>query len=105
MPLYPGDYLRDTIDLTHAEHGAYFLTMLAYWSNGESLTDRKFRAICGKEFGRVSQFYVVVDGRWHHKRIDEELRLARDRREMAREKAIKGVEARRAAGLLPKKKT
>lgn len=103
MPLYCGDYLRDTVDLTHAEHGAYLLTMMAYWANGESLPDRKFRAICGKEFARVSEFYVKCDGRWHHKRIDEELGKAREMQRVAREKALKGVEARRMAGLLPEK--
>lgn len=103
MPLYCGDYLRDTIDLNHAEHGAYLLTMMAYWSNGESLSDHKFRAICGKEFKRVREFYVWCEGRWHHKRIDEELARARERIATAAEKARKMVEARRRAGQLPPK--
>lgn len=103
MPFYPGDYLRDTVDLTRAEHGTYLLTMIAYWTNGESLPDRKFRAICGKEYERVMEFYVECDGRWHHKRIDMELRLARERVKAAAEKARKMVEARRKAGQLPAK--
>lgn len=103
MPFFPGDYLRDTTDLTHAEHGAYLLTMMAYWTNGESLPDRKFRAICGKEFGRVSQFYIWEGNRWHHKRIDLELAKARARAAAAHERAMKMVEARRKAGQLPPK--
>ena len=103
MPLYCGDYLRDTLDLTHAEHGAYFLTMIAYWTNGEALPDSRFRAICGKEYKRVSEFYVWCDGRWNHKRIDEELAKARERIATAAEKVSKMVEARRKAGQLPKK--
>lgn len=95
MPLYIGDYLRDTVDLSHAEHGAYLLSMMAYWGNGESLPDRRFRSICGKEFERVAEFYSMVDGRWHHKRIDEELESARQRRDAAREKSLKGVAARK----------
>lgn len=98
MPLYWGDYLRDTIGLTHAEHGAYFLSMGAYWTKGEALEMGELRAICGREFERVKRFYVWCDGRWNHKRIDEELKKARDRKEVAREKARKGVEARRAMG-------
>jgi uncharacterized protein YdaU (DUF1376 family) len=98
MPFYCGDYLRDTIDLTRAEHGSYVLCIMAYWVNGESLTDKKFRAICGRELPRVSEFFVKCEGRWHHKRIDEELKKARDRQRVAHEKAIKGVEARRKAG-------
>lgn len=104
MPLYCGDYLRDTVDLTHAEHGAYLLTMMAYWSGGESLPDRKFRSICGKEFERVQEFYSLCDGRWHHKRIDEELGKARANQRAARQKALKGVDARRKLGQLPKKR-
>lgn len=95
MPFYTGDYTRATVDLTHAEHGAYLLTMIAYWDNGESLPDRRFRAICGKEFERVHEFYSMVDGRWHHKRIDEELEKARQRRRSAQEKALKGVVAKK----------
>lgn len=38
MPLYIGDYLGDTIGLSNSEHGAYLLSMMAYWRKGESLT-------------------------------------------------------------------
>lgn len=95
MPLYVGDYLRSTVDLTKAEHGSYLLSIMAYWDKGESLEDSKMRAICGKEYYRVTEFYSMVDGRWHHKRIDEELSKARERALKAHEKSLKGVEARR----------
>lgn len=98
MPFYIGDYQKDTSDLSNAEHGAYLKTILAYWSNGESLPDRKFRVLCGKEFQRVSEFYSLEGGRWHHKRIDEELRKARERAAVAHDKAMKMVEARRKLG-------
>jgi uncharacterized protein YdaU (DUF1376 family) len=104
MPFYWGDYWRDTVDLTNAEHGVYIRTIGAYWCRGESLPDKQFRAICGREFDRVSQFYVYVAGRWHHKRIDQELAKARARIEMSREKARKMVEAKRKLGLLPPEK-
>ena len=94
MPLYIGDYLKDTISLTRAEHGAYLLSMMEYWSKGESLPDRHFRGILGKEFARVSEFYSMVDGRWHHKRIDEELAKAREKLRKAQEKSKKGHLAR-----------
>lgn len=95
MPIYIGDYLGDTGHLTRAQHGSYLISMFHYWRAGESLPHDKFKAICGKEFDKVSEFYVLEGGRWHHKRIDEELTKARARLESARAKALKGVAARR----------
>lgn len=99
MPLYIGDYLKDTQDLSRAEHGTYLLVMMAYWSDGESLPDHKFRSICGKEFGRVSHFFSLESGRWHHKRIDEELEKARNRMAASKLKSRLGVLARRRKSL------
>lgn len=103
MPIYVGDYLRDTIGLSHAQHGAYLLSIFKYWSKGESLTDRELREVCGRELNRVSQFYVMEGGRWHHKRIDEELEKERVKFKAIQTIALKGVEARRRSGLLPAK--
>lgn len=101
MPIYIGDYLADTIGFSNSEHGAYFLSMLAYWRKGESLTERELSTITGKDFDRISEFFVFVDNRWHHKRIDIELVIANDKVLAMKAKAAKGVAARRAMGQLP----
>lgn len=98
MPMFIGDYLANTIGLTHSQHGAYLLSIFKYWQKGESLTATELREVCGRETNRVCQFYVWEGNRWHHKRIDHELEQARKRQQAAREKALKGVEARRKAG-------
>lgn len=103
MPLYIGDYLADTMDLTNAEHGAYLRSLMMYWRKGESLTPKELRIICGKEVDRISRFYIMDCGRWHHKRVDIELEAAHKRKAAAEEKAKKSIEARRKLGLLPKK--
>lgn len=103
MPLYIGDYLGDTVGLSLAEHGAYLLSLMAYWRKGESLTPRELKGICGKEIDRVCQFYVIESGRWHHKRIDSELDKAEKNMKNFQEKAMKMVEARRKLGQLPEK--
>lgn len=103
MPLYIGDYMADTIGLTKSEHGSYLLSMMAYWKKGESLTSKELNAVCGRDVDRVSQFYIWCESRWHHKRIDAELRKANDKMNAAQAKARKMVEGRRKLGQLQTK--
>lgn len=100
MPLYPGDYLRDTIGLTKAQHGAYLLAIMAYWVKGESLTPQELREICGREVNRIHRFFVLENDRYHHKRIDFELEKSREMMESARRKAMKGVLAKVEKGVI-----
>lgn len=96
MPFFIGDYLADTIGLSHAEHGAYVLSIFKYWQKGEALSDSELREVAGRQVDRVAGFYVWEGNRWHHKRIDCELGLFRRRMQSAREKSMKGVAARAA---------
>lgn len=85
MPLFVGDYLRDTLRLTRDQHGGYLLLLMAYWADAEPLLDddeqlasiakatpadwKRLRVI-------LSPFFDVRDGRWFHKRVQEELAKA-----------------------------
>lgn len=102
MPIFIGDYLADTIGMSNAQHGAYFLSMMAYWRKGESLTTRELRSATRKEFTRVSLFFSLVGDRWHHKRLDAELDKARENSQRMKDIAAKSVAKRRATGQLPK---
>ncbi len=83
MPLYVGDYLKDTAELTLAEHGAYLRLILFYWNNGGAITNdlskiyRATGAISPQEQQNIASIlksYFVQNGdTFFHKRIDEEL--------------------------------
>jgi len=83
MPLYIGDYLRDTRHLGATEHGVYLLLMMAYWTAGCLPNDDEklariaciSRAQWMKIRGTIQTFFQ--DG-WKHQRIDQELAKAED---------------------------
>lgn len=96
MPLYWGDYLRDTMHLRAEGHGAYLLLIAHYWTRGAALpADNGYlmtvTRLDAKAWNRLrpllEQFFEVSDGFWTHGRIE---------RELARSVAI--TEARRVAG-------
>ena len=101
MPMYWGDYARDTGHLSNAQHGSYLLLIKHYWCAGGPLPDddnQLWRIACcsGKsQWTRLrptlKKFFVVADGFWRHKRIDQELSEARQRTETRRKAGKKGA--------------
>lgn len=79
MPLYVADYLRDTRKLTPAEHGAYLLLIMEYWtSGGLPGDDRQLARVVGMSPAEWRKAKPNVQGffgnDWQsHKRIDVEL--------------------------------
>ena len=43
MPIYWGDYTKDTAGLSLQEHGAYIMLIKEYWNNGGPISDNKTR--------------------------------------------------------------
>ncbi|HVU07828.1 MAG TPA: DUF1376 domain-containing protein [Verrucomicrobiae bacterium] len=90
MPLYIGDYLKDTMHLTPEQHGIYDLLLMNYWIRGEALPDddeylarvtkssltawHSHRPVIGK-------FFAIGQGRWTHERTEQELDKARKQKE------------------------
>lgn len=104
MPLYIGDYLRDTMHLSTLEHGAYLLLIFAAWTRGGSIPDDdKFLSkTAGLSFqkwnlarGKISLFFTIRGGLWIHKRVTEES-------EKAQETSRKRSEAGKLGGRPPK---
>ena len=81
---YVGDYMRDTRNLSLAEHGAYTLLLDHYYATGAALDPDMaglFR-VCGAQtdeeraaIAKVADLYFAVngDGKRHNKRADKEI--------------------------------
>ncbi|AZB63879.1 DUF1376 domain-containing protein [Cereibacter sphaeroides] len=96
MPLYIGDYLSDTTDLSTEEHGAYLLLLMAMWKKGGHLPNNpaKLAQICRvtprrwpQVWAAIEQFFVMEDGT-----------VTNDRLRSARENADKTATKRAEAG-------
>ncbi len=78
MPLYVGDYLRDTRDLNTLQHGAYLLLIMHYWQHGALPgDDARLAAITGLSVAQWRRIREPVQAKfsdgWRHKRIEAEI--------------------------------
>lgn len=104
MPLVIGDYLKDTTRLTTEQHGAYLLLIMSYWVDGPPADDDEdLAAITGldrkawmKCRSKMERFFRVEDGRWRHKRVDEELERWTAKKQMYADRAAAGGRAKAA---------
>lgn len=103
MPLYVGDYLRDTMHLTTQLHGAYMLLLMNYWVRGSALPDddaylARVAGLMANEWQThrqtLSNFFTIQDGCWHHKRVETELAKAKKLKAARSEAGKKGAEGK-----------
>ena len=104
MPMYWGDYLKDTGHLSTLEHGAYLLLIGHYWSSGAPLPDDdgQLRRIAKVESAAkwkklrvvIAPLFKVGGGVWRHGRVDKELATASDKSSKAKSKAARAASAR-----------
>lgn len=97
MPIYWGDYAKDTGHLSAAQHGAYLMLIKHYWVTRSALPDDEtqlWRIACcdslahwRKISGIVLAFFDRQGGLLGHKRIEAELAKSSDRRTKASEAA------------------
>jgi uncharacterized protein YdaU (DUF1376 family) len=85
MPLYVGDYLKDTRSLTTEQHGAYLLLLMDAWNcegklpnNAKALA--RITGVSPKRWPMVwsviGEMFIEMDGFLRHKRVDLELQKA-----------------------------
>jgi len=96
MPIYIGDYLRDTEELSATEHGAYLLLLMHYWQkNGEIGSDIERLSRVARTDSETARFilgsyFVLTDGNYKNKRADIEMFNANKRRLSATENGKRG---------------
>jgi uncharacterized protein YdaU (DUF1376 family) len=103
MPLYIGDYLKDTRRLSTLEHGAYLLLIMEYWNSGELPNDsRQLARIAGLSFDEWMDIESIIkryfNDDWTHDRVEHELSEAQansDRRTAAAKAAVAAREAKK----------
>jgi uncharacterized protein YdaU (DUF1376 family) len=85
MPLYVGDYLRDTARLSATQHGAYLLLLMDMWNHDGLLPDQPsiMAAIARvdpkswpKVWRKIEPLFYKVDGGWRQKRLQNEVEKA-----------------------------
>ena len=91
MPMFWGDYARDTGHLNNAGHGAYLMLIKHYWCSARPLPDddaQLWRIACCDSLGAwkklraaIEPFFHVAGGLWRHNRVDRELVKATERYE------------------------
>lgn len=103
MPFYPADYLADTQHLNTEMHGAYLLLLLAYWTRQGPLrdSDAELAQICRLPIRRwlaarptLAAFFDIHEGLWVQNRCEREMANSAHRRQVAKDRSRKGIEAR-----------
>jgi len=103
MPIYWGDYLRDTGHLSTTEHGAYLMLIAHYWVTGRPLPDDDRRLARIAKMGTkkwrgirptIADFFTISGGCWKHKRIETEMLKIAETNEKRSEKAKHAARSR-----------
>lgn len=104
MPMFWGDYARDTGHLNAAGHGAYLMLIKHYWCTGKPLADdddELWRIACCdskrewlKLRPKVVRLFRTDGGVLRHKRVEEELAKAESNVNKRAEAGRKGAQSR-----------
>jgi len=99
MSFHIGDYRKDTGHLRAAEHGAYLLLIMHYWTKGGLPDDdRQLAAIACMSDREWKQARPILQAffqeGWKHKRVEQELVVAQEKYERRSRAGVSGADAR-----------
>lgn len=102
MPIYIGDYLKDTNRLSTEHHGAYLLLLFDYWQHGHIPDDdsilcritRMTPDAWSNARSIIQAYFKHEGGKWIHSRVERELQKAKQKKANFSERGKKGNEAR-----------
>lgn len=100
FPLYPGDYIRDTLDLSCCEHGCYLLLLMHSWSRGPLPDDldklRRISADAPAEVVRyiLETYWQRIDVGWVNEKLEDVRQKQEQLHDTYKSRAIKAAEAR-----------
>jgi uncharacterized protein YdaU (DUF1376 family) len=106
MPLFCGDYLKDTTDLTLEEHGAYLMILMITWATGgKPLLDDDARMAKRLSIAKdrwanklkpvLAQFFDLSGGTWRNQRLEKEWNYVQEKISARREAGMKGGRPRK----------
>jgi uncharacterized protein YdaU (DUF1376 family) len=106
MPLFCGDYLKDTTDLTLEEHGAYLMILMITWATGgKPLPDDDARMAKRLSIAKdrwvnklkpvLAQFFDLSGGTWRNVRLEKEWAYVQEKISARREAGMKGGRPRK----------
>jgi len=89
-----GDYRRDTSHLTLLEHGAYRQLLDLYYISEKPLDANALRLVCARDADEIkaveqilSEFFVLQNGKYYHKRCEDEIARYHNKSNKAKESA------------------
>jgi uncharacterized protein YdaU (DUF1376 family) len=103
MPVFIGDHLAETMHLNAAQHGGYFLLLMAAWKAGGSLPDDDTRLATiarmaetewAQNRSTLAAFFTVADGMWRHESLTDEYERATDNKQKRSVSGSKGAAKR-----------
>jgi uncharacterized protein YdaU (DUF1376 family) len=103
MPVFIGDHLAETMHLNAAQHGGYFLLLMAAWRAGGSLPDSDARlaaiarmspAEWEQNRDTLAAFFTVADGAWRHESLTDEYERATNNKQKHSASGSKGAAKR-----------